>query len=91
MLRADRDSVCDEHAVRRRSTGSPRAGTAPASRKRPGCAGCSLSEYLVLLLTVVYVLVMWPIVPEIATADTLLDILVAMMPLLIVAIGRPSS
>ncbi|CAN5198827.1 ABC transporter permease [soil metagenome] len=47
-----------------------------------------LSEYLVLLLTLVYFLVMWAIVPEIATTDTLLDILSAMMPLLVVAIGQ---
>ena len=36
---------------------------------------------LVLLLTAVYFLVMWQIIPEMATADTLLDILSAMMPL----------
>lgn len=47
-----------------------------------------LSEYLVLVLTIVYFAVMWTIVPEIATADTLLDILSAMMPLLVVAIGQ---
>jgi ribose/xylose/arabinose/galactoside ABC-type transport system permease subunit len=47
-----------------------------------------LSEYLVLALTVVYFLAMWPIVPEIATPDTLLDILSAMLPLLVVAIGQ---
>ncbi len=47
-----------------------------------------LSEYLVLVLTVVYFLAMWTIVPEIATLDTQLDILSAMMPLLVVAIGQ---
>ncbi|MBC8037284.1 MAG: ABC transporter permease [Rhizobiales bacterium] len=47
-----------------------------------------LSEYLILVLTVVYFLVMWTIVPEIATVDTQLDILSAMMPLLVVAIGQ---
>ena len=31
---------------------------------------------------------MWPIVPEIATVDTLLDILSSMVPLLVVAIGQ---
>ena len=47
-----------------------------------------LSEYLVLLLTGLYVLVMLPLVPEIVAADTWRDILGAMVPLLIVAIGQ---
>ena len=47
-----------------------------------------LSEYLVLLLTVLYVLVMAAIVPEILTVDTWRDVLAGMMPLLIVAIGQ---
>jgi ribose/xylose/arabinose/galactoside ABC-type transport system permease subunit len=59
------------------------AGSAQALLKR-----LILSEYLVLLLTAVYFLVMWQIIPEMATADTLLDILSAMMPLLVVAIGQ---
>jgi ribose/xylose/arabinose/galactoside ABC-type transport system permease subunit len=47
-----------------------------------------LSEYLVLFLTVVYVAGMALIVPEILAADTWRDILAAMIPLLIVAIGQ---
>lgn len=47
-----------------------------------------LSEYLVLVLTVLYFAGMWMVVPEIAATDTLLDILSAMMPLLVVAIGQ---
>jgi ribose/xylose/arabinose/galactoside ABC-type transport system permease subunit len=47
-----------------------------------------LSEYLVLVLTAVYFAAMYAVVPEIATRDTLLDILAAMMPLLVVAIGQ---
>ena len=47
-----------------------------------------LSEYLVLLLTGLYVLVMLPLVPEIVAADTWRDILGAMVPLLIVATGQ---
>lgn len=47
-----------------------------------------LSEYLVLILTVAYFGAIATVVPEIATADTLLDILSAMMPLLVVAIGQ---
>jgi ribose/xylose/arabinose/galactoside ABC-type transport system permease subunit len=46
------------------------------------------SEYLVLALTAVYFAAMWAIVPEIASRDTLLDILAAMIPLLVVAIGQ---
>jgi ribose/xylose/arabinose/galactoside ABC-type transport system permease subunit len=47
-----------------------------------------LSEYLVLFLTVVYVLGMALLVPEILTPDTWRDILAAMIPLLIVAVGQ---
>jgi ribose/xylose/arabinose/galactoside ABC-type transport system permease subunit len=62
---------------------------AEAGRRRRGLAERLLmSEYLVLVLTAVYFLVMWTIVPEIAARETLLDILAAMMPLLVVAIGQ---
>jgi len=66
------------------------AGSTIASRPRAQSAWkrLLLSEYLVLVLTVIYFAVMWLIVPEIATSDTLLDILSAMMPLLVVAIGQ---
>ena len=47
-----------------------------------------LSEYLVLLLTVLYVAVMALLAPEILAAATWADILGAMMPLLIVATGQ---
>lgn len=50
--------------------------------------GLFLSEYIVLLLTGLYVLVLWPIVPEIASWSTAREVLVAMMPLLILAIGQ---
>src|SRR4051794_36957316 len=46
------------------------------------------SEYLVLLLTIIYFAVMWLIVPEIAAPSTLVDIVAAMGPLLVVAIGQ---
>ena len=62
---------------------------AEETRRRRGFAERLLmSEYLVLVLTAVYFLAMWTIVPEIAARDTLLDILAAMMPLLVVAIGQ---
>ncbi|MFT3987857.1 ABC transporter permease [Aestuariivirga sp.] len=66
------------------------AGSTIATRPRVQSAWkrLLLSEYLVLILTVIYFAVMLLIVPEIATADTLLDILSAMMPLLVVAIGQ---
>jgi ribose/xylose/arabinose/galactoside ABC-type transport system permease subunit len=60
----------------------------PKPRAQAGWQRLLLSEYLVLVLTIFYFAVMWTIVPEIATADTLLDILRAMMPLLVVAIGQ---
>ena len=47
-----------------------------------------LSEYLVLLLTALYVAAMVPLAPEIVALDTWRDILGAMMPLLIVATGQ---
>ncbi len=47
-----------------------------------------LSEYLVLLLTIVFVLVMLPVAPELASLETWRDIIGAMMPLLIVATGQ---
>jgi ribose/xylose/arabinose/galactoside ABC-type transport system permease subunit len=47
-----------------------------------------LSEYLVLLLTALYVVAMVPLVPEIVAVETWRDILGAMMPLLIVATGQ---
>jgi len=39
-------------------------------------------------LTIVYFLVLWPIVPEIAAPATLVDIVAAMGPLLVVAVGQ---
>jgi len=50
--------------------------------------GLFLSEYIVLVLTGLYVLFLWPIVPEIASWSTAREVLVAMMPLLILAIGQ---
>jgi ribose/xylose/arabinose/galactoside ABC-type transport system permease subunit len=58
------------------------------SRLRRGAERLILSEYLVLLLTLVYFLAMLPIVPSIATATVMLDIVNAMAPLLVVAIGQ---
>lgn len=64
------------------------ATIASKPRARPAWKRLLLSEYLVLVLTLIYFVVMWAIVPEIASADTLLDVLSAMMPLLVVAIGQ---
>jgi ribose/xylose/arabinose/galactoside ABC-type transport system permease subunit len=47
-----------------------------------------LSEYLVLLLTGAYVALMLPFAPEFLAVDTWRDILGAMMPLLIIAVGQ---
>ena len=50
--------------------------------------GLLLSEYFVLVVTALYVAVTALFVPEILTADTWRDILAAMMPLVVVAIGQ---
>jgi len=47
-----------------------------------------LSEYLVLSLSVGYFLVMWPVTPGLADPANLANILAAMLPLLVVAIGQ---
>ncbi len=47
-----------------------------------------LSEYLVFYITGIYFLLVWPIVPEIASFNSLRNILTDMLPLLIVAIGQ---
>ena len=46
------------------------------------------SEYLVLGLTLLYLLAMWPIVPEIATPDNLANIGSELLPLFIAATGQ---
>lgn len=46
------------------------------------------SEYFVLYLSVVYFLILWPIIPDIASADNLGNVLSNMGPLLCVAIGQ---
>src|SRR5437016_8182447 len=74
-------SAIDTPAVGKRGNGV-------LARLRQGAERLLLSQYLVLILTAVYFLAVWPIVPEIAARDTLLDILTAMMPLLVVAVGQ---
>jgi ribose/xylose/arabinose/galactoside ABC-type transport system permease subunit len=71
----------DVSVVRRDS-----AGRLPRLRQLTG--DVLRSEYLVLFLTILYFLIMWPIVPEIAAPATLLDLVAAMGPLLVVAIGQ---
>jgi ribose/xylose/arabinose/galactoside ABC-type transport system permease subunit len=46
------------------------------------------SEYFVLYLSVVYFLILWPIIPDIASPDNLGNLLSNMGPLLCVAIGQ---
>jgi ribose/xylose/arabinose/galactoside ABC-type transport system permease subunit len=64
------------------------AGSRAAAAPRPWWYTVLMSEYLVLVLTVLYVLALAPLVPEILTPDTWRDISAAMMPLLVVAIGQ---
>lgn len=71
------------------STAEPtRLGGTAAPASRPWLRRLLLSEYLVLALTVLYVALMAPIAPELLAAATWADILGAMMPLLIIAIGQ---
>jgi ribose/xylose/arabinose/galactoside ABC-type transport system permease subunit len=71
------------------STVDATAVPAPAAAERGSwLRRLLLSEYLVLLLTALYVVVMIPLAPEIVALDTWQDILGAMMPLLVVAVGQ---
>src|SRR5438874_11471154 len=74
-------SALDTPAVGKRENG-------PFSWLRQGAERLLLSQYLVLILTAIYFLAVWPIVPEISALDTLLDIITAMMSLLVVAVGH---
>jgi ribose/xylose/arabinose/galactoside ABC-type transport system permease subunit len=66
--------------------GSVGSGAGPAGRA--WLRRLLLSEYLVLALTILYVLLLAPIVPQILSLETAADVLGAMMPLLIVATGQ---
>jgi ribose/xylose/arabinose/galactoside ABC-type transport system permease subunit len=46
------------------------------------------SEYFVLYLSIIYFLILWPFIPDIATLDNLGNILSNMGPLLAVAVGQ---
>jgi ribose/xylose/arabinose/galactoside ABC-type transport system permease subunit len=47
-----------------------------------------LSEYLVLLLSAIYFVAMWPFTPSLASPENLANILAAMLPLLVAATGQ---
>ena len=47
-----------------------------------------LSEYVVLLLSAVYFAALWPFTPGLADPENLANILAAMLPLLVVAVGQ---
>ncbi len=47
-----------------------------------------LSEYLVLLLSAGYFVIMWPFTPGLAAPENLANILAALLPLLVVALGQ---
>jgi ribose/xylose/arabinose/galactoside ABC-type transport system permease subunit len=73
-------------------TVSPEAGK-PAEARRASRAWAllervALSDYLVLYLTAAYVLVLWPFAPEIATLDTLKNVLLEMLPLTVAVVGQ---
>jgi ribose/xylose/arabinose/galactoside ABC-type transport system permease subunit len=60
----------------------------PVSPARALLERIALSDYLVLYLTAAYFLVMWPFAPEIATLDTLKNILLEMLPLTVAVVGQ---
>ena len=48
----------------------------------------ALSEYSILILAALYFLVMWPLLPELASAENLSNFFISMLPLLALAIGQ---
>jgi ribose/xylose/arabinose/galactoside ABC-type transport system permease subunit len=70
------------------ASGNAATRTAGGIRTRGWLERLILSEYLVFYLTTAYFLAVWPIVPEIATASSLSNMLTDMLPLLVVAIGQ---
>jgi len=65
----------------------PSAGAVP-SVQRPLWQRLLLSEYLVVLLCIVYFVAMLPIVPQIASLQTFQNILSDMLQLIVVALGQ---
>ncbi|WP_207457485.1 ABC transporter permease [Azospirillum sp. SYSU D00513] len=61
---------------------------APASAARRLLRHLLFSEYLVLYLSLLYFVAVLPLVPEMASAEVLANILSDMLPLLVVAIGQ---
>jgi ribose/xylose/arabinose/galactoside ABC-type transport system permease subunit len=64
------------------------ASAPSAHRLLPTVHRLLLSEYLVLSLSTGYFLVMWPFTPGLAEPENLANVLAAMLPLLVVAIGQ---
>jgi ribose/xylose/arabinose/galactoside ABC-type transport system permease subunit len=60
----------------------------PGTRERSRLRQLLLSEYLIVILTMLYFLFVYVFVPSIATPDSLLDILMQMSPLMIAAVGQ---
>jgi ribose transport system permease protein len=80
----------------RQGGGAPEAAPpAAASRWRAGLSRTGktlrrglLSEYFVLYLTLAYVLVLWPFMPELFGAQNVGDVLSNLWPLLVIAVGQ---
>src|SRR5690348_985542 len=64
------------------------AARAPGREFIRRIAHVALSEYFVLLLAVLYFLAMWPLKPEIAGGENLLNLLASLLPLLVVTLGE---
>ncbi|MEO7317995.1 MAG: ABC transporter permease, partial [Chthoniobacteraceae bacterium] len=61
----------------------------PTAHRSPSTAyRLLLSDYLVLLLSAGYFVAMWPFTPGLASPENLANIIAAMLPLLVVAIGQ---
>lgn len=71
-----------DRAVSESGRARPRAAMAPWLER------LVLSEYLVFYLTAVYFLIVWPIVPQIASLSSLYNMATDLLPLLVVAIGQ---
>ena len=53
-----------------------------------GLRGALLSEYFVLYLSLAYVLVLWPFIPELLSGQNIADVLSNVWPLLVIAVGQ---
>jgi ribose transport system permease protein len=71
--------------------GTPALAVAPGTRRRSLGAAVRralLSEYFVLYLTLAYLAVAWPFLPELLSGQNVADVLLNLWPLLVIAVGQ---